>query len=125
MQQAVDPNRELQLASLQEMTQTLVDVVSRPGVAYIAGVRSLKTVTRWTTGEVTSIRDNAVEQRIINAYQVVKYLQDEDTGNATIRMFMYGMNPTLHDEAPISVLARGEAKQVMNAAINMVWGNYE
>lgn len=124
MQQAIDPNRELHLASIQEMTQTLVDVVSRPGVAYIAGVRSLKTVTRWTTGEVTNIRDRAVEQRIIDAYQVVKYLQDEETGNDTIRMFMYGMNPTLYDEAPVSVLARGEASKVMGAAVNLVWGNY-
>lgn len=125
MSQAIDPNRELQLASLQEMVRTLVDVVSRPGVAYIAGVRSLKTVTRWATGEVSNIRDSAVEQRIINAYQVVKYLQNERESNGTIRMFMYGMNPTLQDDAPIMVLAKGGSKDVMNAAVNMVWGNYE
>ena len=124
MAQAVGRKRELKVASLQEMAQTLVRILGRSPVAYILGIRSLKTITRWTTGEVTSIRDSEVERKLINTYQIVAYLLSEGEGDDTIRMWMFGMEPALDDEAPIIELQKGNFKDVQGAANAMVWGLY-
>ncbi len=122
MAQAMDQKRRVQAVSLQEMAQTLVRILGRPPIAYVCGVRSLKTITRWTTGEVTRIRDIEVERKLINMWQVVKYLLDEGEGDDTIRMWMFGMNPALNDDSPLMELAEGDPKNAMGAAVNLVWG---
>lgn len=124
MAQAVHRNRETRAASLQEMAQTLVRILGRSPVAFILGVRSLKTITRWTTGEVTSIRDTEVERRLINTYQIVSYLLNEGEGDDTIRMWMFGMETALDDESPITELQKGNFKDVQGAANALVWGLY-
>lgn len=110
-------------ADLETMASTLVQVLGRPIVAGIVGIRNPKTISRWANGQVTSVRDRYSEERLIATYQVIHLLQ-EDFGSDTIRAFMLGMNPVLNDEAPAIALRDGNFKGAMDAARNFAAGGY-
>lgn len=110
-------------ADLKTMASTLVDVLGRSLVAGIVGIRNPKTVSRWASGEVASVRDRYSEERLIASFQVVSLLQQE-YGNDTIRAFLLGMNPVLDDEAPAIALRDGNFKGAMAAARNFLAGGY-
>ena len=123
MSTATELHRKAMNADLKTMASTLVDVMGRAIVAGIVGIRNPKTISRWASGEVTSVRDRYSEERLIAAYQVTSLLQ-EHYGKDTIRSFMLGMNPVLNDESPAIALREGDFKGAINAARNFLAGGY-
>lgn len=123
MSTATELHRKAMNADLKTMASTLVDVMGRAIVAGIVGIRNPKTISRWASGEVTSVRDRYTEERLIAAYQVTSLLQ-EHYGKDTIRSFMLGMNPVLNDESPAIALREGDFKGAINAARNFLAGGY-
>lgn len=123
MSHAIEAHRKAVDADLQTMASTLVEVMGRALVAGMVGIRNPKTISRWASGEVTSVRDRYSEERLIAAFQVVSFLQ-EYLGNETIRAFLLGMAPELDDEAPAIALREGNFKGAMKAARNLVAGGY-
>lgn len=110
-------------ASLKEMASTLNDVLGRAVTAYIVAVRTPKTITRWANGEVLAVRDRYSEERLLAAYQVVRFMQEYEA-DSTIRNFMLGMNPGLEDEAPATALRNGDFADVLGVAKAFVTGSY-
>lgn len=108
-------HRQAVTAPLREVAATLQEVLSRQLTAYIAGVKEGKTVHRWATGEITAIRDFAVEQRLRTAYEVAQLLLRED-GPQTVRAWFIGMNPQLDDRSPAEAIHQGQFKEALTAA---------
>lgn len=123
MSTAIELHRKAINTDLATMASTLVTVMGRALIAGIVGIRNPKTISRWASGEVTSVRDRYSEERLIATYQVVSLLREE-YGNDTIRAFMLGMNPVLNDEAPAIALRDGNFKGAMDAARNFLAGGY-
>ena len=120
---AIKAHRKAVTADLQTMASTLVEVLGRSITAGIVGIRNPKTISRWASGEVTSVRDRWSEERLIATYQVVELLMEE-FGPDTVRAFMLGMNPVLNDEAPANALRNGDFSGAMDAARNLIAGGY-
>lgn len=108
-------HREAISTPLNEMVSALQDRLSRRITAYIAGVDNVKAVTRWASGEVSAIRDPAVEQKLRTAYEIFLLLANYESGN-TVKAWFIGLNPQLGDEAPIDALREGRLKESVNAA---------
>ena len=123
MSTAVKMHHKAINTDLETMASTLVAVMGRAIIAGIVGIRNPKTISRWASGEVTSVRDRYSEERLIATYQVVSLLM-EAYGKDTIRSFMLGMNPVLNDESPAVALRDGDYKGAMNAARNFMAGGY-
>ena len=121
---AIKAHRKAVTADLQTMASTLVEVLGRPITAGIVGIRNPKTISRWASGEVTSVRDRWSEERLVATYQVVSFLCEEGEHPDTIRSFMFGMNPVLHDDAPAMAIHEGNFKGAMAAARNLVAGGF-
>jgi hypothetical protein len=124
MSSAIKAHRKAVTADLETMASTLIKVLGRPITAGIVGIRNPKTVSRWANGEVTSVRDRWTEERLHATYQVVSFLLVEDVGPATIRSFMFGMNPVINDNSPAMAIHEGDFKGAMDAARNWVAGGY-
>lgn len=123
MTTATQAHRKAIQADLKTMASTLIDVLGRPIVAGIVGIRNPKTITRWATGDVASVRDRYSEERLVATYQVIDLLLEEYEAE-TIRSFMLGMNPVIDDEAPAIALRDGNFKGAMAAARNFLNGGY-
>ena len=123
MSTAVKMHHKAINTDLETMASTLVAVMGRAIIAGIVGIRNPKTISRWASGEVTSVRDRYSEERLIATYQVVSLLM-EAYGKDTIRSFMLGMNPVLNDESPAVALRDGDYNGAMNAARNFMAGGY-
>jgi hypothetical protein len=102
-------------ASLAEIAYTLQDVLSSKLTAYVAGVKSTRTVARWASGEITEIRDVATEQRLRAAYEITQLMLRYD-GPGTVRSWFIGMSPELDDRSPAEVIRAGQLKEAMGAA---------
>jgi hypothetical protein len=64
-------------ARLQDVADYLQDLLSRRLVAYIAGVKDVKTVSRWANGEVEARQE--AERRLRAAYQIALLLTEFDS----------------------------------------------
>lgn len=105
---------------LDQAVRELQGVLSRRLVAYIAGVRSTKTVTRWASGETTDIRQPSVD-RLRTAYEIMQLIGGYETP-AVIHAWFTGLNPQLGDESPAQALHAGRLKEVIGAARAFVAG---
>jgi hypothetical protein len=108
-------HREAVSTPVNELVTALQDRLSRRITAYIAGVDASKTVSRWANGDVGTIRDPGVEQRLRTAYEIVLLLSHHES-MGTVRAWFIGLNPQLGDEAPIDVLREGRLKDAVTAA---------
>jgi hypothetical protein len=108
-------HKEAVSTPLNELVSALQARLSRRITAYIAGVDSVKTVTRWASGEVATVRDHEMEQRLRTAYEVFLLLTHYDSVN-TVKAWFIGLNPQLGDEAPIDALREGRLRDVLSAA---------
>lgn len=100
---------------LNEMVSALQVRLSRRITAYIAGVDNGKTVSRWASGEVPTIRDPEVEQKLRTAYEIFLLLTNYESVN-TVKAWFIGLNPQLGDVAPIDALREGRLKDSIAAA---------
>lgn len=108
-------HREATEAPLTEVAGMLQEVLSSKLTAYLAGVKSTKTVARWVSGEITDIRDYETEQKLRAAYEITHLLLQYDAAS-TIRAWFIGMSPELDDTAPAAAIRSGHLKEAMLAA---------
>lgn len=107
-------------ASAAEVAGYLQELLSRRLVAYIAGVKDAKTVTRWASGEVENVRDEN-EKRLRTAYEIAKLLVRFDSPRV-VKAWFIGLNPQLGDVSPAEAIHDGDLKGAMSAARAFVAG---
>lgn len=109
-------HRQALTASISDIARLLQEVLSRRLTAYIAGVKDGKTVTRWSTGEVTEIRDYETEQRLRTAYEITHLLLGSGDSGLTVRAWFIGLNSQLGDVSPAEAIHEGRLQDAMRAA---------
>jgi hypothetical protein len=114
-------HRQAIRASIQEAASALQELLSRRVTAYIVGVTDGKTVTRWAKGDITEIRDRAVEQRLRRAYEISQLLLQFDSP-ATVRAWFIGLNPQLDDVSPAEAIHAGNLQEALSAARAFIAG---
>jgi len=107
-------------ASLSDVADFLQDLLGRRLVAYVAGVKDAKTVSRWAKGEVGEARWES-ERRLRAAYEIAQLLVRFDSPRV-VKAWFIGLNPQLDDESPAQVIQEGRLKEAMNAARAFVAG---
>lgn len=107
-------------ASTAEVVGYLRELLSRRLVAYIAGVKDAKTVTRWASGEVENVRDEN-EKRLRTAYEIAQLLVRFDSPRV-VKAWFIGLNPQLGDTSPAEAIHDGDLKGAMSAARAFVAG---
>jgi len=107
-------------ASAAEVAGYLQELLSRRLVAYIAGVKDAKTVTRWASGEVENVRHEN-EKRLRTAYEISQLLVFFDSPRV-VKAWFIGLNPQLGDVSPAEAIHDGELKEAMSAARAFVAG---
>jgi hypothetical protein len=103
---------------ISEVADSLQRVLTGRLVAYIAGVKDVKTVARWASGEIREVRLEK-ERRLRTAYEVMALLQRFE-GPGTVRAWFIGMNPHLDDDAPADAIHEGRFQEVLGAAKSFV-----
>jgi hypothetical protein len=102
------------LVPLDQAVRELQEMLTRRMVAYVAGVKDAKTVTRWATGEVTDMRSDS-EQRVRTAYEIAQLLSQYESA-AVVRAWFIGLNPHLDDASPAEAIHEGRLKEALGAA---------
>ena len=106
-------------ASVEEVADSLQALLSRRLVAYIAGVKDAKTVSRWANGEVEP-RDEATK-RLRHAYQIALLLEEFDSPRI-VKAWFIGLNPHLADLAPAEAIHDGRSTEALAAARAFIVG---
>ncbi len=101
-------------ASIQEAATALVDVLPVKIAAYTVGVKDVKTLNRWASGQVTDIRAES-ESRLRAAYEILLLLLRFDAAE-TVRAWFIGMAPELDDVSPARAIHDGRLQEAMGAA---------
>jgi predicted exporter len=113
-------HREAVRASLSDVADFSQDLLGRRLVAYVAGVKDAKTVSRWAKGEVGEARWES-ERRLRAAYEIAQLLVRFDSSRV-VKAWFIGLNPQLDDESPAEAIREGRLKEAMNAARAFVAG---
>jgi predicted exporter len=113
-------HREAVGASVSDIADFLQDLLGRRLVAYVAGVKDAKTVSRWAKGEVGEARWES-ERRLRAAYEIAQLLVRFDSSRV-VKAWFIGLNPQLDDESPAEAIREGRLKEAMNAARAFVAG---
>jgi len=108
-------HRQAMTVPLNELAGSLQEILSRRMTTQIAGVKDGKTITRWASGEITEIRDLAVEQRLRTAYEIAQLLLITEPPQ-TVKAWFLGLNPFLTDISPIEALNAGQLRETIGAA---------
>lgn len=104
--QAHDQAARLELAAL---VQELTELLGAKLVAYIAGVKEVRAVREWSTGERTA--RSPVPERLRFAYQVAWLIAHHDSP-AVARAWLQGLNPQLDDRSAARLLRDGDLEEV-------------
>lgn len=107
-------------ASVAEVAGYLQELLSRRLVAYLAGVKDAKTVTRWASGEVENVREES-EKRLRTAYEIAQLLVRFDSPRV-VKAWFIGLNPQLGDTSPAEAIHEGELGEAMSAARAFIAG---
>jgi hypothetical protein len=102
-------------APVSEIAGFLQELLSRRLTAYIAGVTSGKTISRWASGEVAEVRDHETERRLRTSYEIAQLLLDRDSAQ-TVKAWFIGLNPQLGDVSPAEAIREGKLKESLAAA---------
>ncbi|MGH3144603.1 MAG: XRE family transcriptional regulator [Rubrobacter sp.] len=113
-------HREAVGASLGDVADFLREVLGSRLVAYVAGVKDAKTVTRWARGEVGEARWES-ERRLRAVYEIAQLLVRFDSPKV-VKAWLIGLNPQLDDESPAEAIKEGRLKEAMVAARAFVAG---
>ncbi len=108
------------VAPVSDVASFLQNLLGRRLVAYVAGVKDAKTVSRWASGEVGSVRQES-EERIRTAYEVAQLLVQFDSPRI-VKAWFIGLNPQLDDVSPAETIHEGKLKEVKAAARAFVAG---
>jgi len=107
-------------APVPDVAAYLQDLLSRRLVAYVAGVKDAKTVSRWANGEVKAMRQES-EERLRTAYEIAQLLIQFDSPRV-IKAWFIGLNPQLGDDSPATTIREGRLKDAKAAARAFVAG---
>jgi hypothetical protein len=113
-------HRDATFSSVADTTNFLQRLLTRRLVAYIAGVKDVKTVSRWANGEVETVRQES-EQRLRTAYEIALLLTVFDSPQV-IRAWFIGLNPQLGDLSPADALHDDRRQEALAAARAFVTG---
>lgn len=113
-------HRQAVVTPVTDVVSFLQDLLGRRLVAYVAGVKDAKTVSRWANGEVRSIRQES-EERIRTAYEVAQLLVQFDSPSI-VKAWFIGLNPQLDDVSPAEMIREGKLKEAKAAARAFVAG---
>jgi hypothetical protein len=108
-------HRQATIAPVSEVAGVLQELLSRRLTAFIAGVNDGKTVTRWASGEVETIRDHEMEQRLRTTFEISQLLLNSD-GPRTVKAWFIGLNPRLGDTSPAEAIREGRLRETLAAA---------
>jgi len=97
-----------------EAADALYRLLTGKIAAYMVGVKDVRTLTRWVSGEVSEIRVEH-EIRLRAAYEIATLLLRFDAPE-TVRAWFIGMNPELDDVAPIEVIRQDRPQDALGAA---------
>ncbi len=97
-----------------EVATLLQELLSVRLTAYLAGVKSGKSVARWASGEVEGIRQES-EQRLRTAYEITQLLLQFESPKV-VRAWFIGMNPELDDISPAEIIREGRFREAIGAA---------
>lgn len=109
--------------SIGEIARSLHGMLGTALLMYMLDIKDPKTITRWASGQVESIRNIEVERRLRAVDQVVEILLEVDSP-PTIRGWFLGMDPTLDDEAPADAIRAGQLQDALSAAVSYVALNW-
>lgn len=113
-------HRQAVVTPVSDVVSFLQDLLGRRLVAYVAGVKDAKTVSRWASGEVGSVRQES-EERIRTAYEVAQLLVRFDSPRI-VKAWFIGLNPQLDDVSPAETIHQGKLKEAKAAARAFVAG---
>jgi hypothetical protein len=115
-------HREALTLQWQEIVKRHTDIVGRKLTAYVAGVKDVRALDRWTAG-IEPYGD--VEARLRFMYQVARTLNEHDTPRV-VQAWLTGVNPELGDRVPLRLLKEGNldeiAPQILGAARAFIAG---
>lgn len=109
-----DVHAQAMRATLSEIADMLYRLLTGKIFAYMAGVKDVRTLTRWANGETREIRVEH-ETRLRAAYEIATLLLHFDAPE-TVRAWFIGMNPELDDIAPITVIRHDRLQDALGAA---------
>ncbi len=112
-------HRKAMEAPIEDVATYLQSLLSRRLVAYVAGVKDAKSVSRWASGEVEPREDS--EQRLRVAFEITQLLIEFDSPRI-IKAWFIGLNPQLGDTSPAEALHEGQLKEVKAAARAFIAG---
>ncbi len=101
-------------ASIKESADTIQRLLGGRLTAYVAGVKDVRTVSRWAAGDITEVRAES-EQRLRSTYEIMTLLLRFD-GPGTVRAWFIGMNPHLNDDSPADAIHDGRFQETMGVA---------
>jgi hypothetical protein len=113
-------HRQAVVTPVDDVASFLQDLLGRRLVAYVAGVKDAKTVSRWASGEVGSVRQES-EERVRTAYEVAQLLVRFDSPRI-VKAWFIGLNPQLDDVSPAETIREGRLKEAKAAARAFVAG---
>lgn len=113
-------HRQAVITPMSDVVSFLQDLLGRRLVAYVAGVKDAKTVSRWANGEVESVRQES-EARVRTAYEVAQLLVQFDSPRI-VKAWFIGLNPQLGDISPAEAIKEGKLKEVKASARAFVAG---
>lgn len=113
-------HRQAVVTPMDDVASFLQDLLGRRLVAYVAGVKDGKTVSRWANGEVSSVRQES-EERVRTAYEVAQLLVRFDSPRI-VKAWFIGLNPQLDDVSPAETIREGRLKEAKAAARAFVAG---
>ena len=100
--------------SLPVVAQEVGAALSYRLAAVLSGLTDTGLIREWAAGH-TTVRNPEAERRLRTAYEVLLLLRPHD-GDETIRAWFIGMDPTLNDVSPSSVIREGRFTDVIDAA---------
>jgi len=112
--------KEATRATVPEMAAECQRLLGQRLVAYVTGHRSPKMVGRWALEK--SEPQAEAKERLRALYRTVRILGEHEQPD-TIRAWLMGANPQLHDQAPVELLREAkltELTPVFHAAENFV-----
>lgn len=113
-------HRQSVVTAVPDVASFLQDLLGRRLVAYVAGVKDAKTVSRWAGSEVEAVRQES-EERLRTAYEISQLLVQFNSPRI-VKAWFIGLNPQLDDVSPAEAIHEGKLREAKAAARAFVAG---
>ncbi len=92
-----------------ELVAGLVATLGRKLTAYVAGVRDVRALDRWTSGTEPASEETVARLRL--TFRLASALAERESPQV-VQAWMTGLNPELGDRVPVRLLREGEMEVV-------------